>query len=284
MKTKASRAATLVPTVFARPFFNVNLNRQDAELVQFPGVVNGNVNINAETSLWGIAPRLRVNLACEKFSCDPCGPRRCDPCDPCSVSGYRMDLFVGYRYMELTDDLVINETLSTIDTTPTFFSLRDSFSSNNDFHGVDIGMLWEGYRGPWSLELIGRVALGNSSQQVTIDGTTTTSSGGISATDPGALLALESNMGTYTRDEFSTISEFSATLGYALSARSRFLVGYTFIYWPNVLRAGNHIDLNVNTDLLPPPQPTTGPDAPTFAFTETDFWAQGLSLGLEYRW
>ena len=102
--------------------------------------------------------------------------------------------------------------------------------------------------------------------------------------DPGALLALESNSGTFSRDEFSVVSEFGATLGYALSARSRFLVGYTFIYWPNVVRAGEQIDLNVNTDLLPPPQATDDPEVPAFAFNETNFWAQGISLGLEYRW
>lgn len=279
-----SGACEIGPTIYARPFFNANLGQEDAELVQFPGVVNGSVHIDAETSFWGIGPRLRVNLACERFDCNVCDPR-CDPRDPCDVGGYRMDMLVGYRYLHLSDDLTINETLSTVNTTaPTFFTLRDSFSSSNDFHGVDIGLLWEGYKGPWSLELIGRVALGNVSQEVTIDGATTTSSNGVSVNDPGALLALESNMGTYTRDEFSTVSEFSATLGYALSPQTRFLVGYTFIHWPNVLRAGDHIDRNINTDLLPPPQATTGPNVPAFAFTEVDFWAQGLSLGLEYRW
>ena len=271
-------------TVFARPFFNVNLGREDAELVQFPGVVNGAVKIEADTSFWGISPRLRVNLACEKFGCDPCDPC-CDSCNPCNVGGYRMDLLVGYRYLSLEDDLTIRETLSTVDAlSPTFFTLRDTFNTSNDFNGVDIGLLWEGYKGPWSLELIGRVAFGNTSQDVFIDGATTTTQGGVAVSDPGALLALESNSGTFSRDEFSVVSEFGATLGYALSARSRFLVGYTFIYWPNVVRAGEQIDLNVNTDLLPPPQATDDPEVPAFAFNETNFWAQGISLGLEYRW
>lgn len=272
------------PEIFARPFFNVNLGREDAELVQFPGVVNGSVHVDADTSFWGISPRLRVNLACEKFGCNPCDPC-CNPGNPCSVGGYRMDMLVGYRYLSLSDDLTIRETLSTVDPlSPTYFTLRDTFNTSNDFHGVDIGLLWEGYKGPWSLELVGRVAFGNTSQEVFIDGATTTTSNGISVSDPGALLALDSNSGTYSRDEFSVVSEFGATLGYSLSARSRFLVGYTFIYWPNVLRAGDQIDTNVNTDLLPPPQTTNGPEVPAFAFQDASFWAQGLSLGLEYRW
>lgn len=266
------------PDIIARPFFNVQLGRQDAELVQFPGVVNGSVKVDANTSLWSIGPRLRVNLACERFD-DICNPR-----NPCSVGGYRFDMLVGYRYMQLQDSLRIHETLSTVGNDPTFFDLRDSFDTENDFHGADLGFLWEGYRGPWSLEVIGRVGIGSTEQRVTIDGSTTSSNATSSATDQGGLLALESNIGDYKRNEFTVLPEIGVTLGYSLSQRTRFLVGYTFIYWDNVVRAGDHVDLNVNPALLPPVQTTTDAQVPAFAFTETDFWAQGLSLGLEHRW
>ena len=265
-------------TIYARPFTNTILGREDSELVQFPGIVNGSIHVDTDTSLWSISPRLRVNLACEKLG---------NVCfnDPCRVGGYRLDMLVGYRYLQLRDKVSVRESLATVDpNNPTYFNLQDNFNSSNDFHGADIGFLWEGYRGPWSLELVGRVGIGNSSQEVRISGSTTATANNTSVTDPGALLALESNIGTYTRDEFTVLPEASATLGYALSARSRFLVGYTFMYWPSVLRAGDHIDLNVNTDLIPPVQQTTGSQSPAFAFKDSGFWAQGLSLGLEYRW
>lgn len=272
------KACDVGQTIYARPFFNANLNREDSELVQFPGVVNGSLAIDATTSIWSISPRLRVNLACEKFP-------GCNPCDPCSVGGYRMDLLVGYRYMQLEDSLTIREQLATIDVNdPTYFELRDSFDTSNEFHGADLGFLWEGYRGPWSLELIGRVGIGNTSQEVRIGGSTVTTTGGNAFNDSGGLLALGSNIGTYSRDEFTILPEASATLGYALSPRCRFLVGYTFVYWNNVVRAGEQIDMNINTDLLPPPQATTGENVPAFAFNDASYWAQGLSLGLEYRW
>jgi hypothetical protein len=36
---------------------------------------------------------------------------------------------------------------------------------------------------------------------------------------------------------------------------------------------------------LPPARdPVQGALRPTFSFHDTDFWAQGLSLGLDYRW
>ncbi len=266
-------------TIYARPFFNVNNGENDAELVQYPNILHGSIGVDAETSLWSISPRLRVNLSCEKFA-------GCNPCDTCNMGGYRFDLLVGYRFMQLEESLGIHESLATVGSTaaPTYFDLRDNFDSSNEFHGADLGFIWEGYRGPWSLELIGRVGIGQTSQEVTINGSTRTTSGSTTFVDPGGLLALEPNIGTYTRDEFTVLPEFSATLGYALSARSRFLVGYTFIYWDNVARAGDHIDTSINTDFLPPVQATDDEVRPTFAWNDASYWAQGLSLGLEYRW
>jgi hypothetical protein len=267
-----------------RPFVNVLTGQNDAELVQLLGTVIGAAHIDAETSVWSISPRFRINLACEKFP-------SCDPCDPCSVGGYRFDLLVGYRYIGLEDDLRIRERLVTPSdqNDPRFdnvtsFDINDSFQTTNDFHGADLGFLWEGYRGPWSLEVIGKVAIGNTNQDVTINGSTIRTADGNSFNDQGGFLALETNIGSYSRNEFTVLPELSTTLGYAISPRTRLLVGYTFLYWDQVVRAGDQVDLRVNTDFLPDAQPTDGPNRPAFAFTDTSFWAQGVSLGLEYRW
>ena len=269
-------ATTVGPQIIARPFFNTEQG-QDAEFVQYPGIAHGTVHVNAETSVWSISPRLRWNLACEQMI-------DCDPYYPGAAGGYRLDFLFGYRYVELDDHLSVHESIATVDTnSPTYFQLHDSFESSNEFHGADFGILWEGYRGPWSLEMIGRVGVGNTTQEVTISGATSTTGLGSTFVDPGGLLALPSNIGTYSRDEFSVVPELSITLGYAMTPRSRFLVGYTFVYWDNVVRAGDIIDTTVNQSLLPAPQ-GNGPARPSFAFADTDFWAQGLSLGLDYRW
>jgi hypothetical protein len=42
---------------------------------------------------------------------------------------------------------------------------------------------------------------------------------------------------------------------------------------------------DINPNLLPPvANPTTGTNRPGFAFDTTDYWAQGINLGGEYRW
>ncbi len=80
------------------------------------------------------------------------------------------------------------------------------------------------------------------------------------------------------------IPELGATLGYAIAPNLRVLLGYTLLYWGNVVRPGDQIDLAVNPDLLPPEQATTGPSAPSFLLTDTTYWAQGLNVGLDWRW
>ena len=56
--------------------------------------------------------------------------------------------------------------------------------------------------------------------------------------------------------------ELGVTLGYQLNPCWRATLGYTFIYWSRVARAGDQIDRDINPDLFPPEQdgapPTCG--------------------------
>ena len=197
---------------------------------------------------------------------------------------YRLDFLLGYRYANLEDELAIREQLLQLPGGTTRLDLEDRFETENDFHGVDLGLLWEGYRGRWTLELIGRVALGNNRQEVFIDGSTATSVvGGPTFVDAGGLLALSSNSGRYTRDEFAVIPEFSATLGYALTPRLSFNVGYTFFYWNEVVRAGDQMDLGANPNLFPPPLDNLGRRDRPSPLTVL-IYGRKAKLGLDYRW
>jgi hypothetical protein len=52
------------------------------------------------------------------------------------------------------------------------------------------------------------------------------------------------------------------------------------LYWSNVARPAEQVDLGVSQF---PPEPPAGAHRPQFLFSASDFWAQGLSLGLDYR-
>jgi hypothetical protein len=65
--------------------------------------------------------------------------------------------------------------------------------------------------------------------------------------------------------------------------------GYEILYWNRVVRPGDQIDHNVNLSqnaVLDPKGVGTlvGPAQPAPLFNRSDFWAQGINLGLEYRY
>jgi hypothetical protein len=228
---------------------------------------------------------LRYNLCCEStpiLDCDPCS-------SPCSGPfGRRFDFLVGYRYVRLSDELTIRENLTSLRTVPSqgSFAITDSFGTTNDFHGVDLGMASEFNYGRWSLELLGRMALGNIQQQVEIAGQTTISGSQVSNGEyVGGLLAQRTNIGSHSRNEFAVLPQLGATLGYRLTPRLQATVGYSFMYLSRVVRPGDQIDLDVNPDLLAPEfTPFAGPLRPRFEFRDTDFWAQGMNFGLHFSW
>lgn len=258
--------------IIARPFFNAaQMGAPDRLFIARPGLVAGSINIQAKSSDYESAGiRLRHLLGASQDCCGRC---------------VRIDVLGGYRYAGFSDDLTINEVeISTAQggTTPlgTRFDLTDAFSTKNEFHGGEIGLIGSIHRGCWSLELLGKIALGNNEQTARVNGATTVAVPGAPVVArPGGFLALPSNSGEFTNDEFTVIPEFGVNLGYSITPCCRAFVGYTFIYWSDVVRAGDQIDLTVD-----PSQLTGGVGTrPAFEFNSTDFWAQGISAGLEFR-
>ncbi len=274
--------------ILARPFFNALLEEQDAELVAYPGILAGSVGVGVDSELSSFALRYRRNLRCwpvfprGKYGCDDCVG--CDvPCGP--VGTRRLDATIGYRGVRLDDALLINERLGTLDTdTPSFFNLTDVIGTRNEFHGAEFGLVWECCRGPWSVELLSRLSLGNHRRSVSVSGATISRAQGVEFADPGGLLALSSNSGTFSNDRFTAIPELGINVGYQVTKRARVILGYSLLYWDRVYRAGDQVDLRVNPDLLPPPTDTDGPALPSLTFRDTNYWATGFNIGLDCRW
>jgi hypothetical protein len=209
-----------------------------------------------------------------------------------------VDVTLGYRYVQLDDDLGIREELTTtnyVQTVPATpqgsFLIQDSFRTHNTFQGGELGLVFQTRQGRWTLEAAPKIALGNTRESVTINGSTTTTDANGNVTNPnmnpnGGLLALKSNIGDYQRDVFEVVPQTSLKLGYQLTPRLRATAGYDFLYWSRVARAGSQIDLAVNPNEVPgaPQTRAPGPPAPTFTFQDSGFWAQGLSFGLDYGW
>jgi hypothetical protein len=202
-------------------------------------------------------------------------------------TGYRIDVLAGYRFLRLDDELDIVESLVSVgESTPGgAFLLRDQFATENEFHGFDMGTSMSWCKGCWSLDVLSKLAIGSTRSRIDIAGSTIITEQGQSETFEGGLLAQRTNIGQRAFDEFAVVPELGVTVGYQLNPCWRLTMGYTFLYWSRVARAGDQIDRDINTGLLPPEEePVETHLRPAFNLTYTDFWAQGLTAGIEGSW
>ncbi len=256
----------------ARPFFNAIGNREDSELVAFPGVLAGTVRANLDSRLDGAELNALFNL--------------CSDC--CS----RLDLIAGLRYLELNEGVNVLEDLTVLPGVPglggSHFLVGDGFHARSAFYASQFGARAQIRRGNWDAVWTGKLALGGSHEEVTINGSTGLTSPGLATVNaPGGLLALPSNLGVYKHDTFAVAPEFGLSVGYQVTRAVRASVGYNFLYWSNVVRAGDQIDRVLSTNQIPSTQPTgaaTSGSRPAFAFHDADFWAQGLTFAVEWRY
>ena len=250
--------------ILARPFFNETTNSQDARLIAFPGVVDGSLDIDLTSKFQSAEAIYRWTAQRSK-----CG---------------RMEYLLGYRFAELDDGITIAESTLSLagPTAGTSFDLLDQFDSKNTFHGGQFGIAcqWQPNR-CWSIDLVGKLALGATQRQADVTGRTLVTAGG-SIENPAGLLTQGTNIGSYRSDNFSTITEFGVTLNRHFNRNLTANFGYSFLYWNDVARAGDQIDLSVNTSQIPPGV-LVGNRRPVFAFRSTDFWAQGLRFGLKLQ-
>jgi hypothetical protein len=258
--------------VIARPFFDVLANREDASLVAFPGLIGGTAKVSAWSALQGAEANAVWRLV---------GSER----------GW-LEALVGLRYLNLDEDLDIVENDQVNAAAPVFagaaITVADHFDTRNNFFGAQAGLRALLRSDDWTFEAVAKVAVGDSHEVVDIFGSTSiTPPGGPAQSSPGGLLALPSNSGRFSHDAFAVVPEVGLTVGYQVTRYLRAFAGYTFLYWSDVARPGDEIDRNINRQQVPTSRingPLTGPAQPAFSFNQTDFWAQGVSVGLELRY
>ena len=252
--------------ILARPFFNVSTGAQDSQLVAFPNLFSGRIDIESRSEIHGgeiYFRRLMGRTAC-----------------------WRFDFLAGYAVSRIDDDLLIRSDSTVIDSGSIEFGteieIADLFDARNEFHGGEIGFMSE-YQGRcWRMRLLGKIALGNMAQHVAIRGqTTTTLPGADPETRDGGLLAQATNSGEFEREVFAVVPELGVNFAYRLHPCVDLTLGYNLIYWSRVARAGDQINLLVN-----PTQAggeLDGAPQPEFIFRDTSYWVQGLSFGVECR-
>lgn len=252
--------------VLARPFTDVNPDSlgATADVIVSEGNTTGTLAISATSQLHSFDILWRWNLG----SADCC----------------TTDLMVGFRHAQLIDSILINETILTTGTAApgTSTALFDQFGTRNTFNGAEFGIFFQRRLNDcWALDLTAKGALGQVNSSIGIAGQTrTTPAAGTSTFADVGLLAQTTNSGQFSQSEFTAIGDFSLNLRRELPCGWRANLGYSLIVWGDVLRAGDQIDLNVNTSQIPPGA-LTGDPRPLVPFASTNFWAHGLQIGVQ---
>ena len=244
--------------VLAIPFFDARDDGNNALLVAFPGLRSGQINVRGDTSVLGNDVYARMLV--------------------CQGSDSRLDFVTGYHYSRINDDLRIRSrsTIAEVGGSIPFGTrtrVSDEFETSNSFHGAILGFLYECQCDCWTMQGLARVSLGNMYETARIDGSTRLAAPGLPRQSTrGGLFTSGDSRGSFSRNEFTTVSEVGFTLGYRWNPCTQLSLGYSFIHWNDVLRASDQIDTRVGA--------ATGDDRSPFRLTGTDFWVQGINIGL----
>lgn len=210
------------------------------------------------------------------------------------TAGGNFQAVAGYRYLDLSEDLAFSTSSTSFSpgVASTFYT-RDYFRTVNDFQGGTLGLRGERIFGAFSLRASGKVALGNMQQVTQIAGQTDTNKlvgGGFNTLQSynSAYLAQPSNIGQYVRNQFAAIPEVSVGAGWRILPNLKLNVGYEFLYVSSVARPADAIDRTINPSQSPAisgaAAALSGPARPTFLGSTSDYWLQGVSFGLEWRY
>lgn len=192
-----------------------------------------------------------------------------------------LELIGGVRNLDLNENLALNAGARTpFLPVPSIAGYADSFRTQNFFWGPQLGVRGGFHFGKLSADATLKVALGDTHEIVNVNGVSGGNIGGVPILANQGLYAQPTNIGRQTHDNFAVVPEVGFTVGYNFTQNFRAFVGYNFLYISSVARPGNQVDPYLNISQFT--GPLVGPARPTRIFKDGDFWAQGLTFGVEY--
>ena len=260
------------------PFNNADDGSADFADFATPGETVGRLDISSSTRLWGGETNLIFN-----FMRSP---------------GLELEAVGGFRYLNLRESIRIDGSTGALAGQelnfggdsfgpPAVTTTSDRFTTENSFYGGQFGararLRWDRL----FVDVTGKLAFGCTQEDVRVAGVSSLLAGPVGPlrTLPGGILAQPSNSGGRGQDEFAVVPEAEVRLGLHVGRCLCVSVGYNFLYWSRVARPGKQIDSFLSPG-LPPTFAEFGarvePLRPLPLISSTDFWAQGVSAGLEF--
>jgi hypothetical protein len=251
------------------PVIDATTGEESTQAISFAGVFSGHAREELSNNLIGADLNATVRLV--------------------SGGGWRLDALIGGRYLRLYEKLEFTTASPFIPPFPSdVYQTTDRFEATNNFFGGQLGVRVRFDQGPFFANAVAKVGLGVMRQTLGIEGTLLTNDfnnfGTPLAYPGGGYFATPTNIGERSRHVFAVVPEGNLNVGFRLTSWMAVVVGYTFLYATDVIRAPQQIVRTVNySSSSAPPGVPTGPQQPEFKFKSTDFWAHGLNAGLNFR-
>jgi hypothetical protein len=246
------------------PAFNSATGAEGSLTVSDPTLpVAGTIALTSTISLWGAEMNSIFKLTHGK--------------------NWDVELLAGFRYLNMTETFELQNTSTGLGST---ISLEDRFQAENQFFGGQVGARFNYSWYRLTASLTAKVAMGDTHENVDINGSTTTTTAGVSTTTPGGFFTQASNLGPQRRDLFAVVPQASAMLGFNVTQRLTMFAGFDFLYWNPVTRAGDQVDRVLNLTQSPAFNGgvLVGANRPEPMYSRPAFYADGLSLGVQYRY
>lgn len=204
--------------------------------------------------------------------------------------GTQVILLGGYRFYGYDSRLAIASTSAILqgEGADSFETRRDVFTSDNEFHGGEIGAKVRFTQTACWFDGMFKIALGGHYRNVTINGATASipAGGPLQVSEGGLYTSDATNIGTYTDSRARLIPEFRIGVGVYLTPNWTLRAGYSAIVWSGVVRAADGLPPNLAVDERNiPPGTGNGGVSPVFSgLGGSELVANGLDLGVEYNY
>ena len=195
----------------------------------------------------------------------------------------------GGTFLQLNEGFNLTADLEGLASSPLYGGqsgyVVDEFKTRNRFYGATLGLRGRYSYGPMFFEGTGRVSLGASQEVLTVNGGYADFGAMFASTSgPYGIFAMPANEGTFSQTHFAVVPQVQLKVGYNITPSIALTIGYDFLYDSNVIRPGDQINRNIPKGQTFQQDGTAASlTSPARLFRTTDFYAQGISIGLVFR-
>lgn len=208
-----------------------------------------------------------------------------------SDCSWKFAVLAGFRYWNFNEKFTFCVNSPDLAIPKEIYYVEDRFCTKNNFYGGQLGVKADYIFDCFSLNVVGKLALGAMCKEARISGAFDCnyfSHLTITQTFLGGYFALPSNISHRKHTSFALIPQMDVNLGYQISDSLSIQAGYTFLYVNKMLWASNQLNRHINPTQSSLYEFTATPvlvgtPQPKSSFREDDLWVQGINIGFTFQ-